>query len=71
MSNQDDNQKISRTYPIVGRIDDVDLEKYTVVIRGRKIIDYDKIKNEDPELYRKVIENENKPDPYDDIPLSQ
>ena len=71
MSNQDDNQKISRTYPIVGRIDDVDLEKYTVVIQVRKIIDYDKIKNEDPELYRKVIENENKPDPYDDLPLSQ
>ena len=57
----------SKQYPIVGRIDDTELQKYTVLVHGRAIVDYDKIKRDDPELYKKVIENENRPDPFNDV----
>ena len=64
--NDDQNTPAGKQYPIVGRIDGINLGKYAVEIQGRKVIDYDKIKREDPLLYKTIIENENKPDPYND-----
>ena len=45
-------------YPIVGRDEAIDLEKYTVVIRGRRIIDYERLKQEEPALYARILAEE-------------
>jgi len=46
------------TYLVVGRDSGIDLEKYLVTIRGRKILDYEKLRREEPELYWQIIRNE-------------
>lgn len=53
--NMEDN---TNTYPVIGRHPDIDLAKYIVNIRGRDIINYEKLKNDDPTLYQKIIDQE-------------
>ena len=43
---------------VVGRSSDIDLEKYTVHIHGRDIIDYEKLKADEPLLYQQILEQE-------------
>jgi hypothetical protein len=55
-------------YPVAGRYPDVDINIYGKNINGRIIIDYDKLRQDDPALYEKVIKNERESflrDPYD------
>lgn len=65
--NQDDQ---SITYRIVGR-PDIDLSKYVVNINGRGIIDYEKMKNDDPALYNQILADENEQNHKDDIELGK
>lgn len=57
----------THTYPIVGRHSDIDLIKYTVNVHGRGIINYEKLKNDDPILYQNVIDQEHEWNRQDDI----
>lgn len=50
----------SKDYPIVGRNNEINLDKYLVVVHGREIIDYDMLKREEPELYARILEEERK-----------
>lgn len=54
-SSNDDHQK---RFPIVGRDQRVDLTKYTVKVHGRDIIDYEKLKIDDPRLYKEIVVGE-------------
>ncbi len=54
-SNEDETQ---RDYLVVGRDERVDLERYTVRILGRDIIDYEKLRREDSELYNDIVRGE-------------
>jgi hypothetical protein len=53
-----DEDKKVKSYPIVGRNSHIDLSKYTVRVIGRDVIDYEKIKVNEPELYRQILANE-------------
>lgn len=44
--------------PIVGRNPGIDSSKYTVTLKGRKVIDYNKLKKEDPALYAQILLDE-------------
>ena len=46
------------SYPVVGRDPRINLHLYTVLIHGREVIDYEKIKRDDIELYKSILENE-------------
>lgn len=63
--NKDDR---SGRYPIVGR-PDVDLSSYLVDLHGRNIIDYEKLKNDDPKLYERILADENEENRQNDINL--
>jgi hypothetical protein len=52
----------SSNYPVVGRDPEIDLERYTVHVNGRDIIDYEKLKQDDSELYKKVLDHEHEVD---------
>ncbi|PLS81491.1 hypothetical protein CYG49_01925 [Candidatus Saccharibacteria bacterium] len=59
MSN--DNRNTSsrpRQYEVTGRNKKIDLNKYTVRILGRDIIDYEKLRLDDPKLYLEIIDQE-------------
>jgi hypothetical protein len=45
-------------YPVVGRSSEIDLTKYTVTIHGRDVIDYEKVKKDDPVLYQRIVDRE-------------
>lgn len=47
-----------KRFPIVGRDSRVDLAKYTVKIRGQDIVDYEKLKIDNPALYKEIVANE-------------
>lgn len=53
-----DTHKGNRPYPVVGRNGDVDLRVYLTEVNGRQIIDYEKLKMLEPELYQKIIAEE-------------
>ena len=53
-------------YPIVGRDEAIDLEKYTVLIHGRRIVDYERLKQEEPELYARILADENESNAADE-----
>lgn len=52
MSNQDNE------YPVVGRDPDIDLTEYSATVLGRTIVDYEKLKQHEPDLYGRIVENE-------------
>lgn len=58
-SSDDDSDS---SLPTVGRDSRADLAKYTVRVLGREIIDYNKIRLEDPELYAEILGNEREAD---------
>ena len=58
MTTQSSNSDYDKRFPIVGRDDRVDLTKYAVQIHGREIIDYEKLKADDPVLYKEVVAGE-------------
>jgi len=45
-------------YAVEGRSTEIDIDKYTVRILGREIIDYDKLKSDNPALYHKILNDE-------------
>lgn len=55
-------KRLSRRYPVVGRSTEINLDKYTTKVLGRTIIDYEKVKREEPDLYRKIIDHEREVD---------
>ena len=52
--------KTSSDYPVVGRNSEINLDKYLVSVHGREIIDYEKLKQEEPDLYSRILEEERK-----------
>lgn len=48
----------SSVYPTVGRDHRVDLSKYGVVVNGRLVIDYDRLKVDNPSLYEEIVQHE-------------
>lgn len=48
----------TKPYPIVGRYPEANLEKYKTLIKGRLIIDYEKIRQLDPVLYQTILDRE-------------
>lgn len=42
-------------YEIVGRDSRIDLSRYTVTILGREVVDYEKLKREEPQLYEEIL----------------
>lgn len=48
----------SRHYPVVGRKPGINFDKYLVRVHGRDIIDYDRLKQDDPALYQQILEEE-------------
>ena len=45
-------------YPVVGRNNEIDLDEYLVEVHGRKVVDYEKLQREKPELYKRILEDE-------------
>jgi len=62
-----DEDKSIKAYPIVGRNPHIDLSKYTVRVIGRDVIDYEKIKENEPELYRQILANEREENRLSDL----
>ena len=62
-----DKPKSRGPYKIVGRDPRVDLSRYAVTVHGRQVIDYQKLKLEDPELYEEILNNEKEWDLLDSI----
>jgi hypothetical protein len=56
-----------RDNPIVGRDPEIDLEKYLVRIHGRDIVDYEKLRLDDPKLYQILLNREYTEDHRDAI----
>lgn len=48
----------SGDYPVVGRSDEIDLDNYLIEVRGRQVIDYEALKQREPNLYQRIIEHE-------------
>lgn len=58
MTTQSSNSEHDKRFPIVGRDQRVDLTKYTVKVHGRDVIDYEKLRVDDPELYKEILAGE-------------
>jgi hypothetical protein len=58
MTASSSNSHHDTRFPIVGRDDRVDLTEYTVQIHGREIIDYEKLKTDNPALYKEIVAGE-------------
>jgi hypothetical protein len=58
-------------YPVVGRHHLIDLSKYLVHVKGRNILDYEKIEKEDPELYKQILKDEHEADRMHDEELDK
>lgn len=48
----------SQQYRVVGRNRAVDLSKYTIRLNGRDVVDYDKLRRLEPELYQRILQEE-------------
>lgn len=57
-----------KDYFVVGRHSEINLDKYSVEVLGRQIIDYEKLKQREPQLYQRIVEEEKQsnsnPDKY-------
>lgn len=62
MTNPSPHDDTLRQYPIVGRDSRIDLAKYTVRVHGRDIIDYEKLKADNPALYQDILKEEARAD---------
>lgn len=58
MTTQSSETERNQRFPIVGRDQRVDLNKYTVKIHGRYVIDYEKLRTDDPKLYKEIVAGE-------------
>lgn len=58
MTTQSSNTEHDKRFPIVGRDQRVDLTKYTVKVHGRDVIDYEKLRVDDPGLYKEILAGE-------------
>lgn len=58
MTTQSSNEDHDKRSPIVGRDRRVDLTKYTVRVHGRDVIDYEKLKADDPVLHKEILADE-------------
>lgn len=58
MTNPSSDSDHRMRFPIVGRDSRIDLAKYTVQIRGQNIIDYEKLKTDNPRLYKEIVAGE-------------
>lgn len=58
MTIQSSDTEHDEQFPIVGRDERVDLTKYTVKVHGRDIIDYEKLRADDPKLYDEILAGE-------------
>lgn len=58
MTNPASEAEHRKRFPIVGRDSRIDLAKYTAKVRGQDIIDYEKLKADNPALYKEIIANE-------------
>jgi hypothetical protein len=56
-----------KRYPVVGRSSEIDLEKYQMKVLGRNVIDYDKVKRDEPDLYKRIVDQEREFDRNDDL----
>ena len=54
-------------YQIIGRDERIDLTRYTVAVHGRSVIDYAKLRREDPTLYDEILAAEKEIDSSADI----
>lgn len=61
-----DSDDRSGHYQITGR-PDINLSKYLVDTQGRSILDYEKLKKDDPELYKKILQAEHEANARYDI----
>jgi|GEM_PF-3849596 len=46
------------SYPVLGRSSEINLPKYQTKVLGRDVIDYDRLKRDDPDLYKKIVDHE-------------
>lgn len=58
MTTQPSDAGYEDQFPIVGRDQRVDLTKYTVQVHGRDIIDYEKLRVDNPMLYNEIVAGE-------------
>lgn len=58
MATQPPSAEHNKRFPIVGRDERVDLTKYTVKVHGRDIIDYEKLRVDNPKLYEAIVAGE-------------
>jgi hypothetical protein len=58
-----------KRYPIVGRSTDINLEKYQTKVQGRTVLDYEKVRRDEPDLYKKIIDQEREFDHNNDFSL--
>lgn len=54
-------------FPVVGRSPEIDLKKYIVRVHGRDVVDYEKIKKNDPALYQKLLKQDRETDCVADV----
>lgn len=64
---QHKNLRSSGPFKVVGRDSRIDLSRYTVTILGREVIDYEKLKREDPKLYNEILNAEKEWNSLNDI----
>jgi hypothetical protein len=64
--NLDGTKRSVPVQPIVGRDDAVDLQKYLVPVHGRSVIDYEKLKRDEPKLYERILREEIENDHLED-----
>jgi hypothetical protein len=58
MATQPSDADHESQFPIVGRDERVDVTKYTVQVHGRDIIDYEKLRLDNPILYSEIVAGE-------------
>ena len=62
MTTQSSSSDHDKQFPIVGRDNRIDLTKYIVKVHGRDVIDYEKLRVDDAELYKDIVAGELKAD---------
>lgn len=55
-----------KRYPVVGRNSQIDLVKYQTKVLGRNVIDYEKMKRDEPDLYKRIVDYERESNSNDD-----
>jgi len=66
LDKKDSYIKYSGPFEVVGRDSRIDMERYTVTICGREIVDYEKLKQDNPKLYKDILDSELQQDLLDD-----